>query len=102
MHIGVLPDRTVPAVRIASRYGTHLRAARRVLIHIHDIMIYGKDRGLVHIPNCDFESGSVFERAEIGETRIHMCIHPLDVEGVGFLSLVVQRLLGKGTIGKCD
>lgn len=100
MYIDDLPDRTVPAVRISSRYSAHLCATRCVLVHIHDIMIYRKDRGFVHIPNCDFKRGSVFEGTEIGKTRIHMCIHPLDVEGVGLLPLVVQRLLGNGTIGE--
>ncbi len=65
-------------------------------------MIYRKDRSFVHIPNCDFQGGSVFEGAEIGETRIHVCINPLDVEGVSLLSLKVQRLLGERTAGKSD
>lgn len=99
VYISVLPDRTVPAVGISSRYSAHLCATRCILVDVHDIMIYRKHRGFVHVPDCDFKGGSVFERAEIGKTRIHMCIHPLNVEGVGLLSLVVQRLLGKGTMG---
>lgn len=102
VYISVLPDRTVPAVRISSRYGANLRATRCVLIHVHDIVVDRKDRSLVHIPDRDLQSGGVFERTEIGKTRIHVRIQPLNVEGVGLLSLVVQRLLGKGTIGKCD
>lgn len=91
----VLPDRTVPAVRISSRHAAHLRATRRVLIHVHDKMLQREDGRFVHIPDGDFKGGGVFERTKIGVTRIHMCVHPLDVEGVGLLSLVVERLLGK-------
>lgn len=101
--ISVLPDGAVPTVRISSRHSAHLRATPCVLVDVHDIMVYREDGSLVHVPDRDFKGGSVFERTEIGEARIHMCIHPLDVQSVGLLPLVVQRLLGeKAPRGKCD
>lgn len=93
--ISVLPDGAVPAVRISSRHGAHLRATPCVLVDVHDIMVYREDGGLVHVPHRDFEGGSVFEGTEIGEARVHVCIHPLDVQSVGLLPLVVQRLFGE-------
>lgn len=92
LQIKVLPDRTVPAVGVSSRHGAHLCATGCILIDVHDVMIYGEHRAFVHIPHCDFERGGVFERSEIGKTRVCVRVHPLDVEGVGLLSLKVQRL----------
>lgn len=101
MCVSVLPDGAVPAVRISSRHSAHLRATPCVLVHVHDIMVYREDGSFVHVSDRDFKGGSVFERTEIGEARIHMCIHPLDVQSVGLLPLVVQRLLGgKGAQGE--
>lgn len=90
----VLPDRTVPAVGISSRHGTHLCASGCILIDVHDVMIDGEDRAFIHVPHCDFKCGGVFERAKIRKTGVCMRVHPLDVERVGLLSLIVQRLLG--------
>lgn len=102
VRVSVLPDRTVPAVRILSCYSAHLCATWWILIYIHDIGIHRKDRRFIHIPNCNFKGGSVFERTKIGKTWIHMCIHPLNVESVGLFSLIVQRLSEKGTAGTYD
>lgn len=87
-----LPDRTVPAVRVSSQHGAHLRAARCVLINIQNIMVDRKNGSFVHVPDRDFKGGGVFERAQVGKTRIHVCVDSLDVKGVGLLPLVVQRL----------
>ena len=92
--ISVLPDRAVPAVGVSSRDGAHLRASRCVLIHIHDVIIHRKDWGFVHVSHSYFKGGGIFERAEKGKTRIHVCVGPLDVERVGLLPLVVQELFG--------
>lgn len=94
VHTRVLPDRTVPAVGVSGCHSAHLCAAGRILVDVHDVMIDGEHRAFVHISHCDFQGGGVFERTEIGKTRVGVCVHPLNVEGVGLLSLIVQRLLG--------
>lgn len=102
VHTRVLPDRTVPAVGVSGCHGAHLCAAGRILVDVHDVMIDGEHRAFVHISHCDFQGGGVFERTEIGKTRVGVCVHPLNVEGVGLLSLIVQRLLGISISGLCD
>lgn len=94
VHTRALPDRTVPAVGVSGCHGAHLCATGRILVDVHDVMIDGEHRAFVHISYCDFQGGGVFERPEIGKTRVRVRVHPLNVEGVGLLSLIVQRLLG--------
>lgn len=102
MHTRVLPDRTIPAVGVSGCHSAHLCAAGCILIDIHDVMIDGKYRAFVHVSHCDFQGGGVFERTEIGKTRVCVRVHPLDVKGIGLLSLIVQRLLGISFIAQCD
>lgn len=102
VHTRILPDRTIPAVGVSGCHSAHLGAAGRVLIDVHDIMIDGEHRAFVHVSHCDFQGGGVFERTEIGKTRVRVRVHPLDMEGVGLLSLIVQRLLGISIIVRYD
>lgn len=102
MRARVLPDRTIPAVGVSGCHSAHLCAAGRILIDVHDVMIDREHRAFVHVSHCDFQGGGVFERTEIGKARVCVRVHPLDVEGVGLLSLIVQRLLGISIIVQCD
>lgn len=93
-YTSILPDRTVPAVGVPSCHCAHLCASGGILVDVHDVMIDGEHRAFIHIPHCDFKRGGVFERTQIGKTRVCVRVHALDVEGVGLLSLIVKRLLG--------
>lgn len=72
------PDFSPGVVGVLSRHNADVCAGRRVLVDVHDVIIHGKDRSFVHVPDDDLQSGGVFERAEVRETRVQVCIRSLD------------------------
>ena len=89
------PHGAVAAVGVAGGDRAHLGAGRRVLVHVHDVVLHGEDGWLVHVAHGELERGRVLEGAQVGEARVGVRVGALDVQRVRLLTLVVQRLWGR-------
>lgn len=96
-HACPLPYRAFGTVRVLSHHCADLCSHRGVLVHVHDVIVNGEDRRLVHVSNDDPESGGVFEGAQVGEAGIQVSVLSLYVKRVDFPLLIVQRLRRKPT-----
>lgn len=72
------PDFSSGVIGVLSCHNADVCAGWRVLIDIHDVIIHRKDWSFVHVPDDDLQRGGVFERAEVRETRVQVCIRSLD------------------------
>lgn len=87
-----VPHGTPGAVWVLCSDRAHLRPSRSVLIHIQDVIVQGEQWRLVHVSDDDLEVSGVFEWAQVKKTGVQVTVDPLDVQGVGFLLLIVQLL----------
>lgn len=72
------PDFSSGIVGVLSRHDADVCASWRVLVDIHNVIIHRKDWRFVHVPDDDLQRGGVFERAEVREMRVQVCVCSLD------------------------
>lgn len=91
-HSFPLPDSAVGAIRVHSSYSANLGASRRVLIHIHNVVVHGEDRRFIHIAHNDSQRCGILEWAQVWEVGVWVSVGAFNVECVNFSLFVVQRL----------
>lgn len=86
------PDGAAGAVRVHGSHSTNPGTHRWIFIHIHEVVIRGEDRRLVHVADDDSHRGGMFEWSQVRETSVHLYVEGVDVERVDFPPLVVEAL----------
>lgn len=87
-----LPDSAVGAIRVHSSYSADLGASRGVFIHVHNVILQGKDGRLIHITHNDSQQCGIFKWPQMGEMVVCVSVGAFNVECVNFSLLIVQRL----------
>lgn len=87
-----LPDSAVGAIRVHGSHSSNLGAGRWVFIHVHNVVVQGEDRRLIHITHNDPQWCGILKWPQVGKVGVWVSVGSFNIECVNLSFLIVQRL----------
>lgn len=88
----ILPDSAVGAIRVQGSYSSNKGTSRWIFIYIHNVVIHGKYRRLVHISNNYSQWCGILKWPQVKEAVIQVSVGAFNTQCVNLPLLIVERL----------